>query len=351
MVPMWTVVALAASAVAGTGSDERDAVVVVWQGARMCAGVHLAPGGTVATSYHCVIGGRAVRVETREGHEHRGRVTASDPASDLAIISVDLGATPTLEVAEDEPTSARTCGSVSNRTSAPAGFIEGTLRWSVAAGVVSNVGTTALQLDAPVNPGNSGGPVLNDAGAVVGIVSRRLSGRGLSFATRASALASLREEASPMPALGGSWAAELTVGGLAASSGVPAVGVRPELAIRDRAWLALTLHLPVGSRWQALQRGEVAALRADARIGLRQRVGYGSSTVFVDAWGGIGAREVVAAPEGVASLGRTLAPAALAGGTLRVRGVALEAAAVGHDGGIELWVAMTLRVPGVLGVF
>ena len=59
--------------------------------------------------------------------------------------------------------------------------MEGTLRWSVVDGVVSSLGSQAMQISAPLNPGNSGGPVIGEDGELVGVVSRRLSGQGLDL--------------------------------------------------------------------------------------------------------------------------------------------------------------------------
>ena len=47
--------------------------------------------------------------------------------------------------------------------------MEGTLLWVLSTGIISQVGTTFLQTDAALNPGNSGGPSFNEKGEIIGI--------------------------------------------------------------------------------------------------------------------------------------------------------------------------------------
>ena len=66
-------------------------------------------------------------------------------------------------------------------TRLPGGFMTGLLRWSTSEGVVSGVGPHAVQFTAPVNPGTSGGPVVEDEGRLVGVVfGGRLADRIMS---------------------------------------------------------------------------------------------------------------------------------------------------------------------------
>jgi S1-C subfamily serine protease len=138
------------------------------------SGVVVNAAGTVLTALHVVDGAGQIQVEFADGTRAAARVAASRPEKDIAVLTVDrLPQVVVPAVLAGPPPVGDTVFAVGD----PLG-----LRGSLSAGVVSaadrTIGTPSgaalrglIQFDAAVNPGNSGGPLLNRAGQVVGIVT------------------------------------------------------------------------------------------------------------------------------------------------------------------------------------
>jgi S1-C subfamily serine protease len=138
------------------------------------SGVIVNAGGAVLTALHVVDGAAQIQVGYADGSTSGARIAASQPANDIAVLAVDrLPEVVVPAVLAGAPPVGDTVFAVGN----PLG-----LERSLSAGVVSatdrGVGTERgpglqglIQFDAAVNPGNSGGPLLNRAGQVVGIVT------------------------------------------------------------------------------------------------------------------------------------------------------------------------------------
>ena len=151
----------------GTGSNRS------LKGRTLASGFAIRRDGTIVTSSHAVE--HAERVTVRFGADptpHDARVLGTDPATDLALLKVsDAGSTPSLSFAEPGTTQA---GDWVVAIGNPFG-----LEQTLTAGIVSATDRTIgngpygdlLQINASVNPGDSGGPLLNVAGEVVGINS------------------------------------------------------------------------------------------------------------------------------------------------------------------------------------
>jgi putative serine protease PepD len=142
-----------------------------------------AGSSSLLTNFHVVADGwvngvRTVRV--RQGDRtYEGHVTSVAPADDLAIVEVAT-AFPSLARAEAEPA----VGDPVLVVGSPLG-----LGGTVAAGIVSAFrtedGVRYLQFSAPISPGNSGGPVVDRFGRVVGVATAKAvapGAEGLSFA-------------------------------------------------------------------------------------------------------------------------------------------------------------------------
>ncbi|UPV75081.1 trypsin-like peptidase domain-containing protein [Halorussus limi] len=141
------------------------------------------------TNYHVVGSADRVSVQFDDTLSRVGRVVGRDPRSDLAVIEVEVpdGVAP-LELIDSEP-------SIGTRV-AVVGSPYG-LRGSLTSGIVSGVDRqvpspvgdylipNAIQTDAPVNPGNSGGPLVNLSGKVLGVVNSG-GGDNIAFAISAS---------------------------------------------------------------------------------------------------------------------------------------------------------------------
>ncbi len=143
-------------------------------GTGLGSGVVVNADGAVLTALHVVDGAGQIQVEFADGTRAAGQVTARRPEHDVAVLAVDrLPEVVVPAVLAGPPPVGETVFAVGN----PLG-----LRASLTSGVVSATGRTItppggraldglIQFDAAVNPGNSGGPLLNRAGRVVGIVT------------------------------------------------------------------------------------------------------------------------------------------------------------------------------------
>jgi S1-C subfamily serine protease len=142
--------------------------------ARLGAGVIVNRAGTILTALHVVDGAPRVRVAFVDGTRSTASIAARDQANDIAVLQPDRG--PEVVV----PAVLGGGGEVGDEAYAvghPLGYIG-----SLSAGVISGLDRSAkgesgrkmqglIQFDTAVNPGNSGGPLLNRAGQVIGIVT------------------------------------------------------------------------------------------------------------------------------------------------------------------------------------
>ncbi len=142
--------------------------------------------GLVLTNAHVVNGASEVTVKLTDRREFRAKVLGADPSTDIAVLRIDAKGLPTVRLGD--PAATRV-GDWVVAIGSPFGFEN-----SVSAGIVSAKGRSLpgdayvpfIQTDVAVNPGNSGGPLFNLAGEVIGINSQiysRTGGyQGLSFA-------------------------------------------------------------------------------------------------------------------------------------------------------------------------
>ncbi len=150
------------------------------------SGFIVSPDGYIVTNAHVVDGATEVTVKLTDRREFTAKVVGADKRTDIALLKIDAANLPALELA---PKAGVRRGEWVIAIGSPFGFEN-----SVSAGVVSGVHRALpngqmvpfIQTDVAVNPGNSGGPLLNTAGQVVGvnsqIYSRSGGYMGLSFA-------------------------------------------------------------------------------------------------------------------------------------------------------------------------
>ncbi len=140
------------------------------------AGVYISPDGVVLTAAHVVSGRTNIEVQQKDGTKHDARVIRRVGDVDVALLKVDVASSPCVQTAETGPS----VGADLYAIGAPAGE---ELSFSISRGIVSGLrkidDRNLIQTDASLNPGNSGGPLLNAEGKVVGIVVEKISGEGL----------------------------------------------------------------------------------------------------------------------------------------------------------------------------
>lgn len=334
-------------------ADPMESVVRVVQGSSSCAGTLVDDAGTVLTAWHCVTQGGRPWVELRDGTAGPARILGVDRASDLALLEAPaLAGHAWLPVADAAPEIGARVAVLGHPfgTRLPGGFLLGTLRWSRAEGVVSAVGPFAVQLGVPVNPGNSGGPVVDEDGTLVGVVSRKLRGEGVAFATRPEAIRALLERGGrPLGPFGGTLEAHIIATMWQGTHGTTALGGRVTLALRDRVVVTAAATQALSSRWDAVRYGAVRWMLAEGAVGVRQRFFRGPWALRVDVYGGVGALAEIAADE--LDLSRRTLPAPMVGGSLRLGLLILDGAAVHADGAWAFRGEIGLRWPGRLALF
>jgi hypothetical protein len=347
MLGWWAIAAAAAAPDPGW----LDAVVLLQQGSGTCAGVRLDPE-RIATAYHCVAAGGRPLVTGRGGERAVGRVSAVDRADDLAIVRVAASSGATLPLGTAPPQGSPVWALGHPDGEEPMlGLLEGTLRWSMSEGVVGAVGSRVLQVTAPVNPGNSGGPLLDEGGRVVGIVSRKLGGEGLGFAIRAELLADLlAREASGWSPVGGTVGVDLVLHGQTGEDALVAAGARVALTDRDRWVVGLTAAVPFQPRWTAARFGSASSVIAEATTGPRLRLGRGPWAVRVDGFvGGAIVERWTSDPADPLDLRSEGSLGWEVGGAVAARRVGFELAVLPGSGIQRATIA--LRWPGVFAVW
>ena len=133
--------------------------------------------GDIVTNYHVVNGASSITVKFQNGKSAKATLVGSDSGTDLAVVKVDPSATTLVPLTLGDSSTVQT-GQAVFAIGSPFGLAD-----SLSAGIVSATGRTitspsnksianAIQTDAAINHGNSGGPLLDTSGKVIGVNSQ-----------------------------------------------------------------------------------------------------------------------------------------------------------------------------------
>lgn len=154
--------------------------------ASLGSGFIVSADGYILTNAHVVTRGTQINVKLPDRREFKAQLIGIDAVADVALLKIDAQQLPTVRIGDPAQTEV---GDWALAIGSPYGFSN-----SATAGIVSATRRILpgadyipfLQTDVPVNPGNSGGPLFNRKGEVIGINSRIYSNsggyQGLSFA-------------------------------------------------------------------------------------------------------------------------------------------------------------------------
>lgn len=140
------------------------------------SGFLISPDGYLLTNHHVVFGADEIRVTLADKREFKGKLIGSDQDSDVAVVKIEATGLPTLRIGDVEKTRV---GEWVIAIGSPFGLDQ-----TVTKGIVSaknrDIGNLLpfIQTDAAVNQGNSGGPLMNSRGEVIGINSIILAPTG-----------------------------------------------------------------------------------------------------------------------------------------------------------------------------
>ena len=148
--------------------------------------------GHIVTNFHVVKGAKRIQVTFTDGTSVEAEVLGTDPSTDLAVLKVDLAPSELQPVTLADSATLKV-GQLTLAIGAPYGQ-----EFSMTGGIISAMGRTlhfcqscypipeVIQTDTSINPGSSGGPLLNQRGEVIGInamiISQTGSNTGVAFA-------------------------------------------------------------------------------------------------------------------------------------------------------------------------
>ena len=148
------------------------------------SGFIISQDGYIVTNYHVIDGATAIKVTLNNGETYDAKLVGGEELNDVAVLKIDgiTGLKPVVLGDSDDLVVGETVCTIGNAL--------GTLSFSLTSGAVSATGRSVtmsdgtvmnmIQTDCTINSGNSGGPLFDSYGRVVGITSAKLSNNGQS---------------------------------------------------------------------------------------------------------------------------------------------------------------------------
>ena len=163
------------------------------------SGFIISENGYIVTNNQVISGGDSITVALENGDNYVAYVIGADEYTDIAVLKIEADGLAAIELGDSD---AVEVGEAAVAIGNPTGQLMGTVTTGVISGVNRNIMVdnnimTLLQTDAAINAGNSGGPLINERGQVVGVVSAKLSSaayEGLGFAIPINTVRPIVEE-------------------------------------------------------------------------------------------------------------------------------------------------------------
>ena len=165
------------------------------------SGIIMSDDGYIITNSHVIEDASlALKVRLKDGEEYSAKVVGSDVKSDIAVIKIDGKGFPAAQFGDSDKVSV---GEQVVAIGSPAG-LEGSMTTGIVSGIdrmikvdEANISMSCVQIDAALNPGNSGGALINMWGQVIGITSSKLDAfeyDNIGFAIETSAAKGIVED-------------------------------------------------------------------------------------------------------------------------------------------------------------
>ncbi|WP_342644331.1 S1C family serine protease [Mucilaginibacter sp. CSA2-8R] len=175
--------------------DIKSSKRIINNGSFAGSGFALTANGYIVTNYHVVRNADSVYVQNAAGDAYRTKVIYTEPAYDIAVLKIDDAS---FSKFNNLPYSFRRSRSDVGEDLYTAGFPTDSLvlgRGYLSSANGLNGDTVAYQVSLPVNPGNSGGPVLDAKGNIIGVISGKQSqAEGAAYAIKSKYLFRVAKE-------------------------------------------------------------------------------------------------------------------------------------------------------------